>query len=123
MKIKPELYLVGVESNVWVSSQEEYDSFIESINRTSFLHLNTALKDFGEGGYNHYTFLDKEHYVINKDQLVELTMNGIQTNSIEKVEVEVDVTQQLLEAATSSTQIQIDISSDKGLGEPFVLDV
>ena len=123
MKIKPELYLVVIESNVWVSSQEEYDSFIESINRTSFLQLNTVLEGFGKGGYNHYTFLDKEHYVINKDQLVELTMNGIQTNSIEKVEVEVDVTQQLLEAATSSTQIQIDISSDKGLGEPFVLDV
>ncbi len=105
MKISPELYQVKLEeTTIWsCKSQEQLDDFIYKLEKLGFVPVNNSIKF--EEGTSYYNVVDTDVLVLNKDQIIELSLASIRFKIERKISAEVDISKQLVELAEKPIKV------------------
>ena len=109
MKVTPELYSVKIENTTWLSSDNKPEAFMKE--RAKFEDISfMEVQDFDESQQYSQVLATPEKAVLSKDQMVELLVAGIKFEVEQKVSVEVDITQQLIDIAEKPVSIAMESS-------------
>ena len=97
MKVDPGLYEVTITDSFYGTDKKVFDKAQEKFIGLDFLALGKFDDEsqFSSKLFDH----DGESIVINKDQIVELSLRGIDFKVKRKIEVLVDITQQIIDIA------------------------
>lgn len=110
MKVNPELFNVEIlETHIWsVDSQKDLDVKTSKFKKVDFLKI----KENKYGDESYFDALEEKRYVLNRDQILDLSINDIRFKILQKINVSVDITQQLIELAEKP--VQIALNSEQG---------
>lgn len=107
MKIKPELYHVTLDgTTAWgCDTPEKLAKEQAKFNGLDFIRMKDV--EFKEGE-SYYNLVENDKYVLSKDQIIELSLAGIKFEIKQVVDVEVDITQQILDLAEKPVRIAME---------------
>lgn len=103
-KVSPELYSVSLDNTSWLSGDNKEQEFNKKQERFKKVDFITCLPYDPEESYTHKLF-EESTLVVSKDQIVELSLAGIKFDIKQKIDVSVDITQQLLDLAEKPIKI------------------
>ncbi len=95
MKIKPQLIRVHVDSSAWGVKEGEYLERQESYRGFDFL----TLSEFNPGAEYSQNLLEESDLVLSREQVTELAIAGIRFDVKQKIDIDVDITKQIIEMA------------------------
>lgn len=104
MKVSPDIYSVSIEdTTAWScdTPQKVIDAQAK-FKKVGFLTL--ANVEFKEGE-SYYRLVENETYVLSKDQLIELSLADIKFKISQVIDVQIDITSQLIELAEKPIRI------------------
>lgn len=104
MKIKPEIYSVTIEDTAaWsIDSPQKLVEAQAKFKKVEFLKLDNI--EFKEGE-SYYRLMGNETHVLSKDQIIELSLADIKFKIVQTIDVQIDITQQLVELAEKPIRI------------------
>lgn len=97
MKIQPEIYQVTIETP-YVSSEstaEEFNKLQDKYKGFDFI----TLSEFNEDEKYSRNLIKNEKLVLSKDQIADMALNNIALTVHQKIKIDIDITQQLIELA------------------------
>ena len=108
MKIQPEIFKVHIEDRTIYSGDNKEDTFLKAQSKfkgLEFLTL-TAFDADKEYGIN---LIEESDLVLSKDQIFEMSLRAIQFKIIQTINVDIDITKQLIELAEKPIKLIQDV--------------
>lgn len=113
MKVNPDLYHVKIEgTNAWAYGADKDDEFPKAYNKignqlskVSFLVDKILPYPDPEAVSFSFNLLKDEAIVLSKDQLIELMVANLKFEVLQQINVDVDITSQLIELAEKPIRI------------------
>ena len=101
MKVSKSVYKIEIEESIKIygeATQEDYDNFAKKFANIDFVTVTPASEVVGKASYDIKKF-SNDVSIVDEDKILKLSLNNIKFKVIEKVDLNIDITEQLVELA------------------------